>query len=352
MNRRHADARTGLRASFRPLLDDAGNRTRLMKRRDIVRAARSDSPQLRLLAQRLKAATKSEAVRVTPDRLLMGAALALGILVAQIATYFVTATLFGSMGFGLGLLTLVAWGVAAHLLLGAYIRSGTRHQLARTAVAEGVCGSCAFPLRDVPPDDHDRLVCPECGAAWDRARVVAPFWERPATNLLRRHWKAWITPGVRPVSTLLAPDDRGRYVQTPDSRLVRVEPATLATIDPEERRRLVAAMRRVGRAWRILMMVALLWMPALIGVALYQLWTEEQWLAMALLATLGLIVTLPVAVLPFSVAFCTPHRTSRIIVAGGRCGTCVRPLDDAPTDADGRAECPACGSAWLRQTNR
>lgn len=346
----HQDARVGLRSTFRPLLDDRGRPIRRLDRADLVRAARSDNPGLAMLAARLRIAIKSECRRNTPDRVVLMIALVLGVLFTYGVIGSIAASTMGVRGAGVGLLILIGLIVAANRLYSWYVRRGALGQIARTAVAEGVCGSCAFSLEGAVTDPDARVVCPECGAAWRRDRIVSPFWDKPAFPVLRWSLAAWLTPGSRGRNSLYTPDDRGRYVQSPDSRLLMVRPELLSELTPGEANALRRSMRRVGRGWRLLLMLGFLWMP---GAALYFCWylySEGERLAVwIILAGIAAPVLLTVLSIPFGSAFAGPHRTARVIVRHGRCGSCLHPMAShpAPADPEGRRVCPRCGSAWL-----
>lgn len=347
MTRPHRDSQTGFEATFRPLLDDRRRPIQRLDRRDLVRAARSESPGLRALADRLKCAVKSESMRNTPDRVILSVGLIVAVLFVNGFMQVVVIPMLGIQAAGVGLLVFVLLILVAQRMLSAYIRRGAMAQLARTAVAEGICGSCAFSLEGAPVGENGHTLCPECGAAWRTERIVSPFWVSPTPRVLRTSLRAGITPGVRSIHHLYAPDDRGRYVQTPDSRLIRPLPELLDTVPAEERRAIRRSMRQVGRWWRAGITLFLLLFPGLLYMTSYNLWMEDErgpfWFALGL----AVFVTIPILFVPFSAAVCSPHRTCRVITRSGRCGTCLRSLRDAPTDHAGRAVCP-CGSAWLR----
>lgn len=347
MTRPHRDAQTGFEATFRPLLDDRRRPIQRLDRRDLVRAARSESPGLRALADRLKCALKSETMRNTPDRVVLSVGLVFTVFIVNGVIQAFIIPILGFSGAGLGLLMFVLLIVLAQRLLAAYIRRGAMAQLARTAVAEGVCGSCAFPLEGAPVGEDGHTLCPECGAAWRTERIVSPFWVSPTPRVLRASFRAGITPGVRSIRYLYAPDDRGRYVQTPDSRLMRPLPELLEAVPHDERRAICRSMRGVGRWWRGGITLFLLLFPGLLYLAAYNMWMENDGSPAWFLLGLAISLTIPILVIPFSAAVCSPHRTCRVITRSGRCGTCLRPLQAAPTDDAGRSVCP-CGSAWLR----
>ncbi len=352
----HQDARVGLSSTFQPLLDDRGRPIRRLDRADLVRAARSDNPGLAMLAARLRAAIRSECRRNTPDRVVLMVALILGVFFTYgVATTIAVSTL-RVRGAGIGLLILIALIFAANRAYRWYVRRGALAQIARTAVAEGVCGSCAFSLEGTIADQDGRVVCPECGAAWRCDRIVSPFWERPAVPVLRWNLLAWLTPGSRGLRGLSAPDDRGRYVQSPDSRLMMVRPELRAELSPAEAAALRRSMRRVGRWWRVLLMLAFSWLPSGLLLLCWFLYTDGERLAVwIILFGIATPILLVVLCIPLGSAFGGPHRTARVIVRHGRCGSCLHPLTappappvaPTPIDSEGRRTCPRCGAAWL-----
>ncbi|MFK7884469.1 MAG: hypothetical protein AB8F26_09850 [Phycisphaerales bacterium] len=347
MSRMHEEAKTGFLATFRPLLDDRNIPARRIKRSDLTRAANADNTGVRYIAARLRHALKSETRRITFDRIVLT-------IFAVIAVFFATGLvnglilpLLGVSGVGLGLLTFVAFVVLAHLGIVRFIRKGALNQLARTAVAEGVCGSCAFPLEQVPIEDDGCVICPECGAAWNHERIVQPFWESPPRQMLQTGFPLAIMPGVLPIANLFAPDDRGRYVQTPDSRLMRLLPDVKASIPKVELKRIRRGTRRIGLPWRLALAMFLSVFPALLFYVAWILFRDQEMLGFWIVLGLGLMVAIPVVLVPFGAAFNTPHQTSRVISRHGRCGSCMLPLNGAPTDQAGRVICQSCGSCWI-----
>ncbi len=346
----HQDARVGLSSTFQPLLDDRGRPIRRLDRADLVRAGRSDNPGLAMLAAHLRAAIKSECRRNTPDRVALMLTLIVGVFFTYGVATTIAASTLGIRGAGIGLLILIALIVAANRAYRWYVRRGALAQIARTAVAAGACGSCAFSLEGAVTDPDGRVVCPECGAAWRRERIVSPFWERPAVPVLRWNLLAWLMPGSRGPGGLSAPDDRGRYIQSPDSRLMMVRPELLAELNRGEAAALRRSMRRVGRWWRVLLMLAFSWLPGGLLWLCWYLYTDGERLAVwIILFGITTPILLVVLCIPLGSAFGGPHRTARVIVRHGRCGSCLHPIADppAPTDAEGRRICPRCGAAWL-----
>jgi hypothetical protein len=347
-HRTHQDARVGLGSTFRPLLDDRGRPIRRLNRADLVRAARSDNPGLSMLAARLRVAIKSECRRNTPDRVILMISLILGVFFIYGVAGAIAASVLGVRGAGIGLLVLITLILVANRVYHWYVRRGALGQIARTAVAEGACGSCAFSLEGAVTDADDRVVCPECGAAWRRERIVSPFWEKPVFPVLRWSLTAWLTPGSRGRGSLYAPDDRGRYIQSPDSRLMMVRPELLAELDPGEAAAIRRSMRRVGRGWRVFLMLGFSWLPTSVLYLCWFLYDEGERLAVwVILFGIAAPILLTVLCIPLGSAFGGPHRTARVIVRHGRCGSCLHALSDAPADAEGRRVCVRCGAAWL-----
>lgn len=344
--RPHHDARTGLRATFRPVLDDLGQPIQRLDRGDLVRAARSDDHRLKMLAERLKRSVKSESKRSSPDRVALVVTLVFVVLIGNsvVNQLFIRATGANPI---FGLIALIAMISGARWLYLWYVRRGALGQIARTAVAEGVCGSCAFPLQGVPVDDAGLVRCPECNAAWRAERVVMPFWETTVVPVLGGSVRAALTPGVTPYKALITPDDRGRFVQTPDARLMRVLPERLAGIPDDEHADLRSDMRRVGRLWRLLLTVPLLVFPAMPARGAWHFWQHSEQIGMWIMLGLTMLLCLPVLLTPIGHTFCAPRHTARVLVRHGRCGSCLEPLADAPTDDEGRRVCRRCGAAWL-----
>jgi len=347
MSRVHEEGKTGFAATFRPLLDDRQRPARRITKNDLTRASRSDNPGIQSIAGKLKQAIKSEQRRITPDRIVLTVVALFGVFILSGVINGLMLPVIGLGDPGIGVLVFIGLIVAAHIVIRAYVRRGTLNQLARTAVAEGVCGSCAFPLQAVPVADDGCMTCPECGASWRADRVIEPFWEKPAADRLRSGFWPAITPGVLPKANLFAPDDRGRFVQTPDSRLMRVPKDVRAGIPRDEWRRIRRSTRMSGIIWRWVLFLVLIWLPLLGATGAVTAAQDEEFGLMWFLIVLTTTIGVPILLIPFSAAFSTPHRTSRAIVRRGRCACCLTSLADAETDREGRARCVTCASAWL-----
>lgn len=343
----HEDARTGLGAAFRTLADDRGRPIRRIRRDDLVKASKSDNPGLAMLANRLRAGVRSESRRNTPDRIALAITLTIGVLVLFFFASYLGSAFLGRAGI-LSLAALILLIVVARRVYTAYVRRGVLGQVARTAVAEGVCGSCAFSPEGAPAGPDGHTVCPECGAAWRADRIVSPHWRKPAVVVLRPSVLPWIMPGVRRANELFTPDDRGRFVQTPDSRLMTVRHDLLATVPEDEQRELARSIRRNGRWWRVLLTLVLFSLPGYFGYLAWLAHTHGETVGAWILGVLSAVLLLAVASVLAGSAFCGPVRTARVIVRRGRCGSCLTPLEGAPGDDQGRRVCDHCGAAWLR----
>ena len=133
--------------------------------------------------------------------------------------------------------------------------SGERHwrAISSSFVAEGLCASCGYTLEGLRSErddtDADRggvSVCPECGAAWDRSRIVEPVWERrgdapdPASSALD-------SAQPRRRRSALATDDAGRIVPLLDSRFRHAREARRSELGEERVMHLTALVRGRSR---------------------------------------------------------------------------------------------------------
>lgn len=329
---------------YQPLFDDRDEPCKLLSVRDLRRASQTDRPALAGVARTLRTAIKAESGRTTPGTVAMQIG---GVIGAVVLTPFVAIFLVEVLGAPAAVMPLVFIALLAAGLQGPRLlaRARVRKSLALTAVAEGVCGSCAFSLEGVAPERDDRLVCPECGAAWRADRVTRPHWKTPTLAVNRQSFACWITPGVCSVGDLVTPDDRGRFVPTPDARLRRLRSALRDEIEPDECRRIRKAMRRIGRTRRALLTLVLLTMPTLFAARGWSVYRHESAAAGGVLLGVAAGLAAVVLIVPCCSIFCSPRATSRLLVNRfSRCGSCMKPIATPP--ADKLLVCSRCGAAW------
>jgi hypothetical protein len=336
-----------------PALDDRGNPITVLKPADIRRAGDSDDAARSHLAVHLRQAIKAESRRFSWFHV----AWSMGAILVWIAVQ-VLASSIGLHRYP-GVRPLIFFGSIAVLVLIA--REVTRRRVSRlvaaTAVAEGICGQCCYSLESVPTDADGRMTCPECGAAWLRERITRPFWlapqlpqtfhdERlPLLQRLTRAYFLFITVTPKP-STIIATDDRGRFVRTVDSRLWLAPSSRRAELGKARIAKLRRGTRRRGRIPRVIVSLPAL---AMLGLTLWLLSDLEPYNSrpLAPLLILGALVSLAAAIaINFSHSFLPPTHTAHVLAADSLCGSCLATLEGIPADPDGCVTCRRCGAAW------
>ncbi len=332
-------------------IDDRAQRMTALRPRDVKAAPEGPDPQRAALARHLRNAINAESRRWTPRTVGLGIALAFAFVLLQI---------FGRLS-GLSRLPLASpvliWGGLAAVVL--FSRGATRRrvgsQLAATAVAEGLCGSCCYSLRDIPPEADGCIICPECGAAWQSRRITRPHWEGTAADRVRAeggsvgagaNWFVRFFTLTPPPSHLLAPDDRGRFVSIVDSRLLLLSPARRAELGSQLARTLRSDLRAVGRILRSLIALAPGILSLTLGAACPNSLNERN-SGLTVVMGIGCALSGVLAIgLLLSHAFYSPRRAARVMVAHGRCASCARPLEGLNLEGDGCIACPECGASW------
>ncbi len=329
-----------------PPTDDRGSPIRVLTPKDITRAAAGPDPARAALAKRLAILAGVEARRTSFLHLTRTDIAAALWLLGNIAVAF---TPLRNVPY---FLAITFWGgIAVLIALSSMLSRGTLGpRIAATAVSEGICGQCCYSLRGLPAHPADGcLVCSECGAAWNAARVTRPIWlsddaARPTDASLARE--------------RLGADERGRLMVLPDSRLRQIDPVVRAELP----RRVIAAVSRCARihGFRRRLAVALVFLAIAGLCALLAIGTffrvafpspdytpESSYLYLS-----GLFLVLMAGFLLCCVkqlqsdAFIGPEHASRALARHGFCGCCAKPIADLPPDPGGLITCPACGAAW------
>lgn len=247
----------------------------------------------------------------------------------------------------------LAWIVLLFVVRQRQQMARVRPQLAASFVAEGICGSCAYPLAGLSAVDDGCVVCPECGAAWRASRIVGPLW--------RGDRGAALAPWIRP-RTFVGDDPalhggtdaNGRLVPVLDSHLQGLGDGVRRDLGASRIRAIVARTRAEGVRSRVWLATAMM-----LGAGLWGGWTMASGLWAAAEAddaelfvrgVVGLVLLGAGAVLALTVLgsemFTSNDRKTATIAAGGLCPSCAAPLGSASRDELGHAVCPECGSAW------
>jgi hypothetical protein len=332
--------------------DDRQARIVALRPADIRRAADADDPSRARLALHLK-----DAIRVESQRLSFARAFWVFIAVFAWIILQIVANLPGLRGIP-GIRFAAFFG--GIVILGIIGRELTRRRVARmvvaTAVAEGVCGQCCYSLSSVPTDPDGCVTCPECGAAWSLERITRPHWlapslpptgEEPLRGKARiaRALRRFFTATPKP-SSLIAPDDRGRFVRTPDSRFFLLSSARRTALTEARLTELRKRVRRKGSILRFLFCIPLaaVGVFAMVGAVACFYDNEPGW--GAFVACISLFFLIVAVAYTFGHSFLPPSHTARTPVSDGLCGSCAAPLAALTPGPDGLATCGQCGASW------
>jgi|GEM_PF-699040 len=355
MNTRADETSAGLAGSEAPrkrgtgATDDRGQPVAILSFADLKRVERDPNQRRAALARRLRDAVRAESRRSTPLR----AVVIVTLVVVVWAAWAVVVTLAPSFRS-----VPIFWIVVVASVVGFRIwaRRAAAGNLARTAVAEGVCGACAYSLQDLATEADGCLVCPECGAAWRAERITRPHWE--GANAGVTYQPGWLKRSVFNIPSprdMLAPDDRGRFVPVMDSYLKLLPPARREEWGRARRRALVSRLRAVGWVPRALLAVVSTLPCWLVGGALWVgsgfsiagppargVTPELLWLA-GVMAAVACLIGLAVY---WSNRFGPPLKLVPVFRAAGVCASCGQDLGGVAVASDGCRACPDCGAAW------
>lgn len=247
---------------------------------------------------------------------------------------------------------LMVWGIViitfAFLANSHLKRTDAEAVIAMSLVAEGICGCCGFPLEGLKPDRDNRIVCPECGHAFDSLRIVRPFWE-PAPRDVPP--KSDPRPDIRAAARLTGHgqwvvDDNTRCVHTPDSYLSGVGPEIHRQLPTAQRKQLTRRLRAIGRLPRAIAMVNLIAL-SIFGLFVFSDDLTENQSASRITMMIGLLLPAAIGVLVyFSDAWCSPGHVTKTLFNRGRCGSCANDLTGTPVNERAMRVCEHCGSSW------
>ncbi len=330
----------------RPALlpDDRGAIVSLLSIRDLKGGGDGPSGPRAALATHLKAAVRAEARRFNFRSLVRGL---LFLVIWVTVLILINRTALRQTPF---VRDIAFWGglVAVVVISRSDARRQFSRQLSATAVAEGICGSCAYSLQSLAPEADGCVVCPECGAAWRRERITRPHWEsgRPRAAPQPAWWWRFIT-ATPPESQRLAPDDRGRFVAILDSRLLALPSARRRDMGPELVRSIRRRVREIGLAARTLVAIPLFLLAALCLwglITAVQEAKEPLWIALT--AGLAGLFSLAGAGVLVGHRFIHPRAAAGAIWEFRFCAACAQPLAGLMPEADGCVTCPGCGAGW------
>ena len=324
------------------ILDDRRASVPLLRLSDFRRASASRGPGAHALGARLRGFMLARGRRLTfggvANELLLGASVLMAIVMPIL--------LFGIVG-PLGLLgTMVGVPAAFSYFSRETGERKYRREMGASYVAEGVCGSCAYPLEGLVHEDDGCVVCPECGAAWRESRIVAPLWD-PARPELPRDlptWKRFVLYVPRAGIRTMA-DARGRLVPVVDPCLV----AWGARPDAPRLGALRRALRRVGLTWRIVIVGAAM-IPLSAAVSLVAILVAgedgggliEVVLGLLLIGVTGVMIIEPLR----GDMFRPSKRVAGLALRFARCPTCGDEMTNGRAIEHGMTVCTGCGATW------
>lgn len=326
-----------------PLVDDRGRPVKL----GASRAADLNDLELgemRERAARLARSGPSPKPTLGPIGTTIAAVL---VLVAVVG--LVIAPLLGFDSMLLGGVAIVAFAI---LYVCAAARKGTDpDQVAIEAMLlVGRCPCCAYPIAGCATEADGRVACPECGAAWLRARIV------PRTQNS--------SPAIRPRSPLrsllldlppLIRDAEGRMLEASNPRLRRLTASQAQRLGHDRAVNLRDEMRWVGKAKAGLLLLLL--------VPTARAWAvniDSILRGAPTLEDLLNVVAYPVALatslrlmwlLGFGRRFLKPQVITQQFLRHRVCPHCIAPLDQLPIDEHRRVRCADCAASWNMATH-
>jgi hypothetical protein len=218
--------------------------------------------------------------------------------------------------------------------------------IADLILAEGLCPACGYNFVGLSPSDDRCIECPECGSAWNAARVARayPFITgAPDTTPVRA---ANALLGELLGEGLLSDDDRGNPARLVAPRL-RL-PLKAASGEMRERLRAARHAYSRGGAWIRWPIALLLLLLMLVGLAVAVI------LAVAPLGRTSVVSVLLGALVSFALAAGVlfgnfGYRAATIVrcmKSEQLCPSCATDLHSLPPEADGCRICPLCLAAW------
>lgn len=226
-----------------------------------------------------------------------------------------------------------------------WLKRGNEDQVADLLLEEGLCPCCGYNLHGIAAASDHRIVCSECGAAWNAARVMRtePFKGTGNTVSIKQILGSMQASN----SGWNTVDAKGRRVQLAPARLRRS--LRSAKEHPPWHERLVSARRGIRRGCLATRMLglAIVWSLALgiVGAMIYAIMRQTGpgvgALVFAAVPMIGLVAWATFG------NFCFRPKVVRAeLIAEGLCPSCARPLDDAEVADPAMATCLNCRSAW------
>ncbi len=233
--------------------------------------------------------------------------------------------------------------------------------IARSIVAEGLCGQCLYELVGTTQQTSGMVKCPECGASWlaerwkertlARARSVAGDAQATSIASDRDAFLRWCLTHRKP--EWIIADDRGTFTYAPKSWLDEfpeppssdAERDALARLSCEIR---AAARPRRQKATAVIALLSLVMISAMVWAILDDRAhsREDPIFAVVFLVLVLAFVTAVILVVNASELGIPPREVALCLAASGRCGACAHTLQTAQIQSALRV-CPKCHAAWF-----
>lgn len=317
------------------MLDDAGNKVELLRAVGFAEWPSKGDPRIEWVIRRIRMAfapTLGERIVFTVIGIACGVMfLGTWLLIGRYVYRTPGPVVFGAM-FALG------FGLRAIFL---HILSRRRpERVARVLLDEGLCPTCGYNLHGAGVDQHGRVTCPECGGAWNSARIrtTAPFIVDggPLASPIKR-----FRASKRSQEVVYRDDTGERFALTYQEVRKRFQRPWKQAAERQRVRALRRAIRLDGLWWRATLGVCIL-----IGLGSLLVWVhlyEDAPLGVVLVGmglTLLIAAGTAIGVSPF-------FRTERrVLLANNACPICVTSLHGVQPDPDALTSCPGCRARW------
>ncbi len=330
-----------------PAVDDRGDSVRLASRRVFEGQFQSKTIRAKRFKLRTTFASKCE----RPEPRYFGCSLSTLVSLTMLGIILLPAMLIAltPIESGIAVLAAIILFLSIAVVHSHYRHRGTANLIAMSALAEGLCGSCAFSLQGLESESDGSLVCPECGHAWDALRIVRPHWEPPPANLvpkrdprldLRHNLKLQFT-------TRFAADDCGRLVRTHTSYLRSIDPEIRDQRTDEAWKSITRQIRSFGRPLRIIIST-LLYMLVIFGLVRWSF--PAFWDDRGEFVTSIVTLSFPFLAGVFVYAgdgWIRNRRMADVLTLNGLCAGCCNDITNTPANANAMRVCDRCRSSWL-----
>jgi hypothetical protein len=322
-------------------LDDRGNEVAAVDPHEILADVGKPGYPPKHMATRLKLALSRQSGRIN----LVNMGIILGGLVILTFVLGGLWRVFPQAGYGVRFAVFVAGLFGIGVVLKLIARGVVAPNIAATAVAEGLCGSCGYRLNALATAADGCVMCPECGSAWFACRMTRPCWAdppRPDPLVFAKTFSF-----ARRYSSSIGPDDRGCITVLLNGALKPMWRERRKAIGRSTRAALKKSLRPIGRFWRIFWsMVALFCFLVLEYFGVGGAITEHDRESALVFGVVGGVFAVITGVVWKWGTFGRPSVVKKALVEQRRCPTCLEDLSTHTPDVDGCSTCPGCGSGW------